>query len=249
MGSIFQPKVKAPTPPAPPPPSTYRDEIGGTEQVPVKNEDGTYTYITKRLPLTAEQKAEKEEYDRIMKDALSEIQKLSATDYEHDEATQKILKSWEEESQKSLAESFNERQDQEEKILARRGLSTSSAGESARRRRLTDKQEAGAQLSREKDLLSQDIKSERLALQQNLYNIASSRQDLDSAKALNSATSGLSAVTSINAGNRASIADYYGRQLSSQNTKLQSNSGLFGNVVGGLLNTAVNPASSVLGIF
>ena len=54
MGSIF--KTQSAPPPAPPaPPSTYIDEIGGTEQVPVQNADGTYTYITRRRPLTAEE--------------------------------------------------------------------------------------------------------------------------------------------------------------------------------------------------
>jgi hypothetical protein len=103
-------------------------------------------------------------------------------------------------------------------------------------------------LGREKDLISDDIRNERLALQQNLYNIASSRQDLDSAQTLRSATSGLSAISSINAGNRASIADYYSRQLTSQNSRLQnSNSGLFGNVVNGFLGTGLSPVNSVLG--
>jgi mevalonate pyrophosphate decarboxylase len=198
--------------------------------------------------LTAEQQAEQDEYNRIMQEALGEIQKLSAGDYANDESTQKVLNAWEEENQRALQNSFEERTETEDKILAQRGLASSSAGEAARRRRLNDRQDAGAQLGREKDLISDDIRNERLALQQNLYNIASSRQDLDSAQTLRSATSGLSAISSINAGNRASIADYYSRQLTSQNSRLQnSNSGLFGNVVNGFLGTGLSPVNSVLG--
>ncbi|MAI08829.1 MAG: hypothetical protein CMF61_07710 [Magnetococcales bacterium] len=245
MGSIF--KTQSAPPPAPPaPPSTYIDEIGGTEQVPVQNADGTYTYITRRRPLTAEEQAEKDEYDSIMKDALNSIQKLSASDYENDEETQKIIKAWEVENQNILNDNFEERADEEEKILARRGLASSSAGEAARRRRATDKQDANAQLKREKDMLSDDIRTERLALQQNLYNIAASKQDADTAKALKSATSGLSAITSINAGNRASIADYYGRQIRSQNSKLQNSAAsMFGDV----LSTYTNPVGKIFSIF
>ena len=245
MGSIF--KTQSAPPPAPPaPPSTYIDEIGGTEQVPVQNADGTYTYITRRRPLTAEEQAEKDEYDSIMKDALNSIQKLSASDYENDEETQKIIKAWEVENQNILNDNFEERADEEEKILARRGLASSSAGEAARRRRATDKQDANAQLKREKTMLSDDIRTERLALQQNLYNIAASKQDADTAKALKSATSGLSAITSINAGNRASIADYYGRQIRSQNSKLQNSAAsMFGDV----LSTYTNPVGKIFSIF
>ena len=245
MGSIF--KTQSAPPPAPPaPPSTYIDEIGGTEQVPVQNADGTYTYITRRRPLTAEEQAEKDEYDSIMKDALNSIQKLSASDYENDEETQKIIKAWEVENQNILNDNFEERADEEEKILARRGLASSSAGEAARRRRATDKQDANAQLKREKDMLSDDIRTERLALQQNLYNIAASKQDADTAKALKSATSGLSAITSINAGNRAFIADYYGRQIRSQNSKLQNSAAsMFGDV----LSTYTNPVGKIFSIF
>ncbi len=249
MGSIFKSQPSTPAPPPPPPPSTYRDEIGGTEQVPVKNPDGTYTYITRKLPLTDEQKAEQEAYDKIMKDALAEIQKLSSTDYDHDPQTQKVLDAWEAESQSILQETFEERSDEEDKILARRGLSSSSAGEAARRRRLVDKQEAQSQLNREKNLLADDVRHEKLALQQNLYNIASNRQDVEQARALSSATSGMSAVSSINAGNRASIADYYSRQLKQQNSKLQNGVGLFGNVLGQTMGVPAQTLGSVLKIF
>ncbi|MAF30913.1 MAG: hypothetical protein CMF60_01740 [Magnetococcales bacterium] len=186
MGSIFKSQPSTPAPPPPPPPSTYRDEIGGTEQVPVKNPDGAYTYITRKLPLTDEQKAEQEAYDKIMKDALAEIQKLSSTDYDHDPQTQKVLDAWEAESQSILQQTFEERSDEEDKILAR---------------------------------------------------------------ALSSATSGMSAVSSINAGNRASIADYYSRQLKQQNSKLQNGVGLFGNVLGQTMGAPAQTLGSVLKIF
>ena len=111
---------------------------------------------------------------------------MSSTDYDHDPQTQKVLDAWEAESQSILQQTFEERSDEEDKILAR---------------------------------------------------------------ALSSATSGMSAVSSINAGNRASIADYYSRQLKQQNSKLQNGVGLFGNVLGQTMGAPAQTLGSVLKIF
>lgn len=210
MGSLF--KRSAPTPPPPPPPAGYRDEIGGTEQVPVKNANGTTTYVTRRLPLTEAEKAEKEAFDKLMKNALTEIESLSASDYKLDENTQKTLNAWTAEREKLIAENFDTRELEEEKRLARRGLSSSSAANAARRQRNLDEQSQFKTLENEKDLLKDDIRNNNLAYQQNLYNIASQRKDLDHAKSLQSASTGISAVNSANSFNRASIMDYYNRQ-------------------------------------
>lgn len=234
MGSIFSPKVSAPTPPAPPPsPSTYRDEIGGTEQVPVLNDDGTYTYVTKRIPLTAEQQAEEDEYKNIMQNALTEITRLSSVDYSASAETQEILNAWQDKQINFVNDNYEERAEVEDKILAKRGLSSSSAGEAAVRRRLSDKQESLSEVEREKTLIGSEIRNEKLALQQNLYNISSNRNDIEGARALNSAANGIGVVSSINASNRASISDYYNRQLSDYNSRIQNTSpGMFGQVLG-----------------
>ena len=124
-------------------------------------------------------------------------------------------------------------------------ISSSSAGESVRRRRITDKQEASSEVEREKDLLSTDIRQEKLALQQNLYNIASSRSDIDNARTLSSSASGMGAISSINTANRASISDYYNRQLANSNSRLQSTSpGLFGQALGTVIG---GPVGGILG--
>ncbi|MFT7434139.1 MAG: hypothetical protein ACI9TY_001787 [Alphaproteobacteria bacterium] len=231
MATLFKQKESPP----PPPPSYYRDEIGGTEQIPVKNDDGTYTYITKRIPLTAEQMAEEQEYKSIMHDALAEIKKLSSADYDQSEQTPSILNAWESEKNQFVDGNFEERAEVEDKILAKRGLTSSSAGETARRRRIGDKHDAMAEVTREKGLIAGGIRNEKLALQQNLYNIAANRNDIEGARTMNSAVSGLSAVSSINAGNSASIADYYNRQLANNNSRLQNPAQapqLFGQVAG-----------------
>lgn len=214
MGSLFKPK-SPPPPPPPPPPPTVRDEIGGVEQVAVKNSDGTTTYVTRRIPLTVEEQAEKDALDSILKDALNEIERLSADTYEADENTQKRLFEWESEKQKLLTESFEARATAEEKNLARRGLGDSSAAQAIRRRRRLDEQEALEQVKREKDSLGDDIRSQKLSLQQNLYNVAASQASLDQAKTLQSAARGQSAFATFDNLNRASIADYYNQQVRS----------------------------------
>tara|TARA_R110000868_G_scaffold189695_2_gene433115 strand:- start:161296 stop:162045 length:750 start_codon:yes stop_codon:yes gene_type:complete len=247
MGSVFTPKVSSPPPPPPPPaPSSYRDEIGGTEQVAVKNADGTYTYITQKIPLTPEEQAVEDEYNAIMKDALSEIQKLSSSDYSSSEETKKVLNAWEAEKTKFVDNSFDERAEVENKILARRGLASSSAGEAAMRRRISDKSESLEEVKREKDMIGSDIRNDKLSLQQNLYNIAASRNDIEGARTLSSAASGMGMVSSINAGNQASIADYYNRQLTSHNSRIQNTSPtMFGQVVNGVIGSPLTAGFSL----
>src|SRR5689334_16725845 len=93
MGSLFTPKT-APTPPTPPA-STYRDEVNGVEQVPVVQADGSTVYVTRSIPLTAEQQARKDQLNGIMDEALAEMKRLSSADYTADEGTKAILAEWE----------------------------------------------------------------------------------------------------------------------------------------------------------
>ena len=237
MGSVFK-SESAPTPPPPPKPATIRDEIGGIEQVPVQNADGSITYVTRALPLTAEQKAEKETYNRIMQEALGEIERLSSTGFVHDESTQNVLNEWQKTQTELLDDAFDTRADLEEKSLARRGLGDSSAGFSVRRKRALDEQAAEKNLAREKTSIGEDIRLQKLGLQQNLYGIAANKQGADTALAYQSAAKGLGSVSSINATNQASISDYYNRQLSAYNSSLASNNqggghGGFGSMFGG----------------
>lgn len=232
MGSVFA--SSQPSTPPPPPPSTMRDEIGGIEQVPVRNPDGSITYVTRKLPLTAEEQAKKDEYDRIMSDALSEIERLSTVDFEADEETRKVLDAWEGEKSKLLEESFDDRETAEEKTLARRGLSDSSAASSVRRQRKLDRQEAEKQVDRESDMLSADIRNQQLGIQHNLYGIASSQDNLDQTRAYQNASLGLSSSSAMDASNRASLTDYYRRLNTAQMASQQSQSnGMFGFMGGG----------------
>lgn len=241
MGSLFS--AKQPAPPTPAPPSTMRDEVNGVEQVPVTNPDGSITYITRTLPLTAEQQAQKDELDSIMKDSLDQIQALSATTYTNDAATQKVLDDWSAVQGKLLQQQVDTRTSAEEQALARRGLSDSSAADAVRRQRLLDAQSAEKNLTLAKDEMGNQIRADRLALQQNLYNLAANTKDASAARLQQAATRAQSEVTAVNTQRQASLLDYYNRGT--------SGGGVFGTALasglGGSLGKTLGGAGTIVG--
>lgn len=253
MGSVFN-AITGDTPslPAPPKPSTIRDEIGGVEQVPVKNQDGSVTYVTRRLPLTEEEQAKQDEYDRIMAESLSEIEALSSADYKLDDETTHVLEGWKARQSEQIDKAYQARQKEEEKILARRGLSDSSASLDIRRQRQLDKQDATENLDGEVDLLQSQIRSERLANQQNLYALAANQQNLDQVQTYQSAAIGQRGFSALDTANRASIADYYNSRNAGNQSQLRTQQNLFGSLdmqtAGSAAGTAIGgPVGGVIG--
>lgn len=245
MGSLFS-KPKVPTPPPPPPPSTIRDEIAGVEQVPVSNPDGTITYVTKKLPLTAEQQAEQDKFDKIMADALGEIERLSSADYDADTQTKQVLDDWRNQKVETLNEGFDERAALEAQNLARRGLSNSSAAAAARRQLSLDKQNAFEQVNREQRLMEDNVRQQQLGLQQNLYSIAANRNDLTAAQSFQAAARGQNQLLANEQARQSSILQYYNYQQQAANQP-----SLFGQMlptIGALAGGAVGgPAGAYAG--
>lgn len=231
MGSIFKTSTPAPTPPAPP--STIRDEVNGVEQVPVTNADGSITYITRALPLTADQQAQKDQLNAIMADSLAEIQKLSAADYAPDAATQKVLDQWQSTQTDLLNQQFTSRSQNEEEALAQRGLGDSTAAQSVRRQRTLDQQTSEQNLSQQKDEMASEVRDQQLSLQQSLFNMASTQTDAQAALTAQAATKAQSSVLALNAQRQASLLDYYNNSGSSA----FGNS--FSNALGGALGKSV----------
>jgi hypothetical protein len=216
MGSLFGTQ-KAPTPPTPPP-VTVQDQINGVEQVPMHNPDGSITYITRALPLTAEQQAEKDQLDQIMKDSLAQIQALSASNYQPDAQTQAVLDQWQGVQQKLLDDQYGARSRGEEETLAKRGLTDSSAAQEVRRQRLLDEQQAEQNLNLQKDQMADQTRSDQLSLQQSLYNLAANSSNADAAKTAQAAANAQSQATALNNQRQASLLDYYTLQNQSANT-------------------------------
>lgn len=196
-------------PPAPPPPSVIRDEINKVEQVPVTNPDGSITYITRALPLSAEEQAEKDQLNVIMRDALTEIQRLSAAGYQEDDETKRVLDQWQTTQASIIEDSVTDRTRAEEDALARRGLADSSVGLEVRRKRSLDELEAQKALSLQRDTLGNNVRVERIGLQQDLYKLAADQKNVQQAQQLQAAFKGQSAASAINAQRNASLLDYY----------------------------------------
>ncbi len=173
------------------------------------NPDGSITYITRALPLTAEEQAERDQLNAIMRDALSEMQRLASADYTEDEDTKRILDQWQATQANLIDDSVTGRTRAEEDALARRGLGDSSVGLEVRRKRALDELEAKQNLALQRDMIGNDVRTERLGLQQNLYNVASTQRDAQQAGQLQSAVRGQSAVAAINAQRSGSLLDYY----------------------------------------
>lgn len=182
MGSLF--RQDAPPAPPPPPVTLVRDEVNNVEQVPVKNADGTTTFVTRRIPLSAAEQAERDELDRIANESLSEITRLSSGAFTPDAQAQRTINALQAARQDTLDDTFSERARQEENRLARRGLADSSAGDDVRRQRRLDRQDANLNLTREQEALVADLRNDEIGRQQNLFNLASEQQDATDRKSV-----------------------------------------------------------------
>lgn len=218
MGSVFkQDKPKTQAQPAPPP-VTYINEASGYEQVPVKNDDGSITYITRELKLSPEEQKKKDELDKIASDALAEIELLSSSDYVASQSTQKLLDDWQTTQETVLEESFSDRKELEEDRLAKRGLSDSTAGETVRRQAKQDKYDANKEVGRERSAIASSIRQTELNNQQNLYSLAQNKLNYDQTMVANNSKGDLSAINAMNRANAASINDYYRANTNSTNS-------------------------------
>lgn len=233
MGSVFK-NVKGEKSSKPPAPSKYIDEINGIEQVPVTNPDGSITYITRRLPLTAEDQVKKNQLDKMASDALAELELLTSPDYVYSDSTQQVLNDWQAGQLDTLDESFDNRRQKEADSLAKRGLSDSTAANTLNRQTKQDEYDAKKNIERQKSAIGESIRSNEIANQQSLYNLAQNQINYDQAKLQQSANSTLSATNAINATNLASLNDYYANQV------VQSSPGLF-------INNILDPLSKQAG--
>lgn len=207
MGSLFKTKPALPVQPY----NTYRDEVNGVEQVAVRNADGTISYVTRALPKSAEEQVRLDALDGIRNEALAEISKLSAANYQTDEATLASLNDWVNAQQQTLQKTLASRSNREEAELARRGMSDSTAAQTIRRERFLDEQEAGQAIAQGRSTLADDIRNQRLSLQQSLYALAQQGVSSSEAKQYQAAINSQSRAAAADAQRQASLLDYYTR--------------------------------------
>lgn len=217
MGSVFKPTGTATKAAPTPPPASYIDEVNGVEQVPVKNDDGSITYITRKLPLSEEDKAKQAKLNKMSSDALAEIKLLTSPDYVTSESTTKLINDWQANQLTTLNNSFDDRKEAETDKLAKRGLSDSTAANTVERQTKEDEYDAKKAVDREKSSISNSIRQTELNNQQNLYNLAQNQLNYDQAQVQKSVNGNLSAVNALNATNAASLNDYYNRKSVTNN--------------------------------
>lgn len=215
-----------------PAPASYIDEISGYEQVPVTNNDGSITYITRALPLSEEEKKQQLELNNIREQALAEIQKLSSADYVLSDIQQQALNDYSSLKQSSLDESFDERKQFESDELARRGLQDSTAANTINRQTKQDEYDASKTLEKESSLLKEDLRNNELSNQKYLYNLANDKINYDQAKLQSASSGNLSALNAMNTTSLASLNDYYSRNNSVSNQQSP------------FLNSLLNPLTS-----
>lgn len=238
MGSLF--RQDAPPAPPPPPVTLVRDEVNNVEQVPVKNADGTTTFVTRRIPLSAAEQAERDELDRIANESLSEITRLSSGAFTPDAQAQRTINALQAARQDTLDDTFSERARQEENRLARRGLADSSAGDDVRRQRRLDRQDANLNLTREQEALVADLRNDEIGRQQNLFNLASEQQDATLVRESRAALAGQRILAQQDRFRQSSILDSFNTQV---RQSLRSGPGdLFLNAFAGSAGRALGSA-------
>lgn len=210
MGSLFGTKPQVVSPPAPVY-NSYVDQVNNVEQVPVTQADGTVTYVTRALPLSAEAQAQQDKLTQIKNDALGQIQALSNGGLS-DPANVAAADAYTADQQKALNASVAARTQTEETALAKRGLADSATALAVRRKRMLDQQDAQSTLANNRTELLNQMRGQQLSLQQNLYNIANSNLKADAAAQYQAATNAMSKAVSADMSRQASILSYYGRQ-------------------------------------
>jgi hypothetical protein len=224
VGSLFSPKV----PPAPaPPPETkynYRDELTGVETVRQENPDGTVTMVTKPLPLSAEEQAAKETYERIVKEAGARIEDLTTNyDISKIEGLSDTINAFRTGQQRTLDSAYKARTDQEEKMLARYGVDDSTSASQTRSQRGRDYTDSQQQIGEQGRLLENDIRQQELGNTQNLFSLATGQRQQNFANQLGALQLGQGAVNAAsNLSQQRNLAIYNG-SLNQQGLQYQAN--------------------------
>lgn len=195
--SKFNPKI--PAAPAPPPETkyNYRDELSGVEQVRQENPDGSVTMVTRQLPLSPEEQAAKDNYDRIVKETGARIEDLT-TNYDISKipGLSDTITSFRSGQQRNLDTAAANRTAQEERALARYGVEDSTSASQTRSQRGRDYTDSQLQIGEQARLLENDIRQQELGNAQNLFSLATGQQQQNFANKLQGIQLGQNAVNS-----------------------------------------------------
>lgn len=181
MGSLFKPKVETPAVPQQNAVDNFvnsRDEINRTESVKVQQPDGTWTVVTRRLPLTAEQQAEEDNLKRIAQENLARFEELSTNfDVDQIEGLRDYVDAFTTTNRQILGQSFKTASETSAKSLARSGLDDSTAAVQERARNNKSYVQGLEQIGRDAEQIKQGVRSQEQQNALSLYSLATGRQD------------------------------------------------------------------------
>jgi len=173
---------KSPSTPPPPPPVETPDfisEISGVRRRVVKDASGRETIIEERLPLTPEEQAAADKLTELQESNLARIEELSgftsALDIPEFQDTIEAFRSQQLRSFEDTAELVTTTQ---EEALARRGLSESSAGIGVRTAREAEFRQELRGIDESTRLAAEGLRQEGISRAQNLFGIATGREDV-----------------------------------------------------------------------
>lgn len=150
---------------------TFRDELAGVEQVEVKNPDGSRSLISRRIPLSAEERARNQQIEEGLTSLLTEIDELNNIAVASQSARFKpIVDAQTALLTDELKEEQREAVKQQEEILAERGLSSSTAGIQTRAALQSDVNDAVTSIGQQGFLLGEQLRND--ALNRSLQSLA-----------------------------------------------------------------------------
>lgn len=233
MGSLF----KSPSPPAAPPPAQPMDvidEINGIRETVVTRPDGTKELRRTAMPLSAEQQALKEQFDRIVNTQLTAIETLSRPELATSIAEfQPALKAFRDQVTRGLDRSQAQTTRVSEEALARRGLAQSTAATELRNVQANEFAAQRQQAAEQETLLAEDLRNQAIGRSQNLLALATQRQDQQALRYLNAQQAAASSQLGLLQAQQAANQLQYSAQLNAFQAQQQSRASMF-NTLGTL---------------
>lgn len=228
---------KAPRAPAPIQPLDVIDFVGGVSQT-IETRIGPdgkkrKVIIRRRLPQSAQERADEAKLRAIFDSNLANIEKLSAIDLainipEFQEAVTALRTNL----TTSLDSSFKRRARLEEESLAATGNENSSASAEVRAERGKSFSQGSAEISRQTTFLAENLRNQSLNRSQNLLSLAAGRLDIQKgrvAQALQGASQAQQGIFNIQSANQ---TNQFNAQLQSFNAQQSGRSGFLSGITG-----------------
>lgn len=156
---------------------SFTDQLSGVEQVEVKNPDGSRSIVTRRIPVSAEQRLLNQQVEESITRLMAQAQELTDIGVAAESARFKpIVDAQTEILQNQLQQQQQEMSRQQEEALAERGLSSSTTGAQQRAALASNVARASADISNQGLLLGEQLRSSALSNTLNTFSLASQQQ-------------------------------------------------------------------------